>query len=78
MLAIFRVIMAERVIEFSVPSGIEPERADKIFAAEFDDVSRNRLQKAFDQLPKEVQDFYGEKMAKLGKSLWYAYGYFNV
>ena len=48
MLAIFRVIMAERVIEFSVPSGIEPERADKIFAAEFDDVSRNRLQKAFE------------------------------
>ncbi len=40
--------MAERVIEFSVPDGIKPERADKIFAAEFDDVSRTRLQKAFD------------------------------
>ena len=40
--------MAERVIEFSVPSGIEPERADKIFAAEFDDISRTRLQKAFE------------------------------
>lgn len=31
-----------------MPAGIEPERADKIFAAEFDDVSRTRLQKAFD------------------------------
>ncbi len=40
--------MAERVIEFYVPSGIKPERADKIFASEFDDVSRTRLQKAFE------------------------------
>lgn len=40
--------MAERVIEFSVPAGIAPERADKIFAAEFDDISRTRLQKAFE------------------------------
>ena len=40
--------MAERIIEFSVPAGIEPERADKIFAAECDDVSRTRLQKAFE------------------------------
>ncbi|MGK0455824.1 MAG: 23S rRNA pseudouridine1911/1915/1917 synthase [Zhongshania aliphaticivorans] len=40
--------MAERVIEFSVPAGIEPERADKIFASEFDDISRTRLQKAFE------------------------------
>ena len=40
--------MAERVIEFSVPPGIKPERADKIFAAEFEEVSRNRLQKAFE------------------------------
>lgn len=38
----------ERIIEFSVPSGIQPERADKIFAAEFEDVSRTRLQKAFE------------------------------
>lgn len=40
--------MAERIIEFSVPAGIKPERADKIFAAEFDDISRTRLQKAFE------------------------------
>lgn len=40
--------MAERVIEFSVPNGIEHERADKIFASEFDDISRTRLQKAFE------------------------------
>ena len=40
--------MAERIIEFSVPEGIKPERADKIFASEFDDVSRTRLQKAFE------------------------------
>ena len=40
--------MAERIIEFSVPDGIGAERADKIFASEFDDVSRTRLQKAFE------------------------------
>lgn len=40
--------MAERIIEFSVPAGIQPERADKLFAAEFDEISRTRLQKAFD------------------------------
>lgn len=40
--------MAERIIEFSVPDGIKSERADKIFASEFDDVSRTRLQKAFE------------------------------
>ena len=40
--------MAERIIEFSVPEGVEPERADKIFASKFDDVSRTRLQKAFE------------------------------
>ena len=40
--------MAERVIEFAVPEGVKKGRADKIFAAEFEDVSRVRLQKAFD------------------------------
>ena len=40
--------MTERIIEFAVPTGIKPERADKIFAARFDDVSRTRLQKAFE------------------------------
>ncbi len=40
--------MAERIIEFSVPAGAKAGRADKIFAAEFDDVSRVRLQRAFD------------------------------
>ncbi len=40
--------MAERVIEFAVPDGVKKGRADKIFAAEFEDVSRVRLQKAFD------------------------------
>ena len=48
MLVHFRIVMAERIIEFFVPSGIEPERADKVFASEFDDVSRTRLQKAFE------------------------------
>lgn len=43
-----RIVMPERVIEFSVPAGTEPARADKIFAAEFDDISRTRLQRAFD------------------------------
>ena len=40
--------MAERVIEFQVPEGVQPERADKLFASKFDDVSRARLQKAFE------------------------------
>jgi 23S rRNA pseudouridine1911/1915/1917 synthase len=40
--------MTDRIIEFSVPSGVKAGRADKIFAAEFDDISRVRLQKAFD------------------------------
>jgi 23S rRNA pseudouridine1911/1915/1917 synthase len=40
--------MADRIIEFTVPSGVKAGRADKIFAAEFDDISRARLQKAFD------------------------------
>lgn len=40
--------MPERVIEFSVPEGAKAGRADKLFAAEFEDVSRARLQRAFD------------------------------
>ncbi|MGJ8639133.1 MAG: RluA family pseudouridine synthase [Opitutaceae bacterium] len=40
--------MAERIIEFSVPKGAKAGRADKIFAAEFEDISRARLQRAFD------------------------------
>lgn len=41
------------------PSGF----ATNIFPADAGD----RLRKAFDQLPKEVQEFYGEKSAELGK-----------
>lgn len=40
--------MAERVIEFQVTAGVKSGRADKVFAAEFADVSRARLQRAFD------------------------------
>ena len=40
--------MPDRIIKFSVPSGTKAGRADKIFAAKFDDVSRARLQRAFD------------------------------
>ena len=40
--------MLERIIEFSVPPGAKEGRADKVFAAEFNDVSRARLQRAFD------------------------------
>ena len=40
--------MPERIIEFTVPYGIQSTRADKLFAAEFEDVSRVRLQRAFD------------------------------
>ena len=40
--------MPERIIEFLVPAGAQVGRADKVFAAEFDDVSRARLQRAFD------------------------------
>lgn len=40
--------MPERIIEFSVPPGTKSQRADKLFAAEFEDVSRARLQRAFE------------------------------
>ncbi|HAV14424.1 MAG TPA: RluA family pseudouridine synthase [Opitutae bacterium] len=40
--------MAGRIIEFEVPRGAKAGRADKIFAAAFEDVSRVRLQKAFE------------------------------
>lgn len=40
--------MSERVIEYAVPEGLKAGRADKIFAAQFEDVSRARLQRAFD------------------------------
>lgn len=40
-------LMPDRVIEHSVPADAKG-RADKIFAAQFEDISRVRLQKAFD------------------------------
>lgn len=40
--------MPDRVIEYAVPPGSPAERADKLFAAKFDGVSRARLQRAFD------------------------------
>lgn len=40
--------MSDRVIEYTVPAGTPPTRADKLFAAEFDDISRARLQRAFE------------------------------
>lgn len=40
--------MAERVIEYHVPETVQGERADKVFAASFEDISRSRLQRAFD------------------------------
>lgn len=40
--------MAERIIEHRVPPGAPASRADKCFAAVFEDISRVRLQRAFD------------------------------
>lgn len=40
--------MTNRIIEFAVPAEKIRARADKIFAAQFNDVSRARLQRAFD------------------------------
>lgn len=40
--------MTERIIEYVVPAGTKTVRADKIFAAQFDDISRARLQRAFE------------------------------
>ncbi|MGC6455432.1 MAG: RluA family pseudouridine synthase [Coraliomargaritaceae bacterium] len=40
--------MADRQIEFRVPQGTSGSRADKLFSAAFEDVSRARLQRAFD------------------------------
>lgn len=38
----------ERIVEFQVPRDAVPGRADKLFASAFDDLSRARLQKAFE------------------------------
>lgn len=40
--------MSERILEFAVPKDTVSVRADKLFASEFEDVSRARLQRAFD------------------------------
>lgn len=40
--------MSDRSIEYQVPAGAPVERADKLFAAKFEEVSRARLQRAFD------------------------------
>lgn len=40
--------MAERIIKYRVPAGTPTDRADKIFAARFQGISRTRLQKAFE------------------------------
>ncbi|WP_269525938.1 RluA family pseudouridine synthase [Coraliomargarita parva] len=40
--------MSERILEFEVPADVRSERADKFFAAKFEDVSRARLQRAFE------------------------------
>ena len=53
--------MADRVIEFQVPEGVKTARADKLFAAEFEDVSRARLQRAFDA---SQVTFEGEVISK--------------
>jgi 23S rRNA pseudouridine1911/1915/1917 synthase len=45
---VFVLVMPERILEYVVPPGTTSQRADKLFAAEFDDVSRARLQRAFD------------------------------
>ena len=40
--------MSDRTVEYRVPTGAPAERADKLFAAKFEDLSRARLQRAFD------------------------------
>lgn len=40
--------MSAQVIEYQVPEGVLAGRADKLFAAAFDSVSRAKLQRAFD------------------------------
>lgn len=40
--------MPKRIIEFYVPNGTKSQRADKLFAAEFEGISRARLQRAFE------------------------------
>ena len=40
--------MQERIIEYQVPDDVSEVRADKLFASAFKDISRARLQKAFD------------------------------
>jgi len=61
-------VMSERIIEFQVPSGAASGRADKIFAAEFEDVSRARLQKAFDSEQVTFDGITIDKRFKINRS----------
>ncbi|MGB0460610.1 MAG: RluA family pseudouridine synthase [Opitutales bacterium] len=57
--------MAERLIEYLVPETVQGERADKVFAAAFEDVSRARLQRAFDAGKVSYEGIVIEKRHKL-------------
>lgn len=60
--------MTERIIEYQVPAGVKSGRADKIFAAQFEDVSRVRLQKAFDAQLVTFNDEVIDKRFKVNQA----------
>lgn len=60
--------MSERVITFQVPNGIKAGRADKIFAAEFADISRVRLQRAFEAQQVTFDGAVIDKRFKVNRS----------
>ncbi|HKK17573.1 MAG TPA: RluA family pseudouridine synthase [Opitutales bacterium] len=59
--------MPERVIQFAVPAGAPSQRADKLFAAEFDDISRARLQRAFEAGKVTFEGEVIEKRLKISR-----------
>ena len=60
--------MPDRVIEYSVPTGTPPTRADKLFAAKFDDISRARLQRAFEAGQVSFDNLTIDKRFKVNRS----------
>jgi 23S rRNA pseudouridine1911/1915/1917 synthase len=60
--------MPDRIIEYSVPADTPSLRADKLFAAEFDDISRARLQRAFDAGLVTFDGFTIDKRFKVNRA----------
>lgn len=58
--------MSERILDYRIPPDSKGGRADKLFADHFDDVSRARLQKAFEAGRVTCNDEVIDKRHKVG------------